>query len=267
MKRLGLGVGVALALTLASLRTVAAPLDPSRADALVAAARNDGNDEFCKAPSRPLSYRTRALCPLVSEVKGCEALVAACNDDVAPKPQPERTPQTWDGFLHALGAIANVAVCLLIAAVVGAIVWFIVNAIQRGRRDDEAAEKPLPRRAEVSPEAVADVLETATEAELLLRQAAEHQRRGELRPRGGALSRRLASGARPARGDPARARTGRTVSTSGAARIPTRSRSFARSSERWTGFSSGARRRRLTAPRRLPPARGRSSRGSVEPRS
>jgi hypothetical protein len=134
--RIGVAIAIALGIALDSSLAAAEPLDPAKADALVAKARNDGDDGFCKAPQRPLSFRARPLCPLVSEVKGCEGLVAACNDDVGPKPPPEqRTPWTWNGLARILGTIANVGVWLLIAAVVGAIAWFIVRAIQRGRRE------------------------------------------------------------------------------------------------------------------------------------
>jgi hypothetical protein len=64
--------------------------------------------------------------------------------------------------------------------VVGIILWFIATAIARTQRDRQAADKPTPRPARAVPDPAAEALATATDAELLLREAEEHARRGDL---------------------------------------------------------------------------------------
>jgi len=175
------GIAFGLALGLAPATAEGKPLDAAKADALVAEARQEGLDGFCKSPERPLSPHARSLCPIVRDVKGCEPLVAACDEDpLAPKPSSEPTRWDWGSFGTVLAAIANATVWILIAAALGLLAMFIVRAVQRGRRDTNAAEKPGGRPAQVIPVATADVLETMTDAELLLAQAEEHARRGEL---------------------------------------------------------------------------------------
>ncbi|MGO8998880.1 MAG: DUF4350 domain-containing protein, partial [Polyangiaceae bacterium] len=177
---IGVAIGIALATSFAS----GAPrstktLDPATADAIVAKARADGTDGFCKGPRKPLAFRARDLCPIARDVKGCEGLVAACDEN----PFAEtKEPPVWSfGALGPiLSVIANILVWALVAGVVGVILWFIVNAILRAQRDRQAAEKPAARPALVQPDPAAEALETVTDAELLLRQAEEHARRGDL---------------------------------------------------------------------------------------
>ena len=172
--------GIALGIALAAGMAAGDPLDPAKADALVAEARGKGQDGFCRSPEKPLSSHARSLCPVAREVKGCEGLVAACDDDPFAA-QPSEPPRwTWGGLGPILAAIANATVWLLVAAAVGGVLWLIARAILNARRDRRVAEKPAPRPAEVVHDPTAHALETMTDAERLLREAQEHARRGEL---------------------------------------------------------------------------------------
>jgi hypothetical protein len=178
MGRARAGFVVALFVGLASRGAAASRLDPARADALVTAARAEGKDGFCKSPARPLSFHARSLCPLAREVKDCEGLVAACDDDPL---ATKRDGPHWElgSFGSFLGLLMTGIVWVLVAAAVGILLWFIVRAIQRAQRDQKASE-PAARPITIVPERAADVLETLTDADLLLHQADEHARRGEL---------------------------------------------------------------------------------------
>ena len=55
-----------------------------------------------------------------------------------------------------------------------------MSAIARAQRDKQKAEKPAARPARALPDPATEALETATDAELLLRQANEHARSGDL---------------------------------------------------------------------------------------
>ena len=178
---------MAIALALALVPSVAPafasgkPLDPGQADALVARARSDGLDGFCRSPDKDLSFRARSLCPLAREVKGCEALVAACDADPFAQKAPKEEPKfEWGSLGEVLGLLAKGLVWLLVAAVVGVILYFIVRAIERGRRDQRAAEARPARAPQVVRDVTDDALQTATDADLLLGRADEHARRGEL---------------------------------------------------------------------------------------
>jgi hypothetical protein len=168
--------GAAIALGIAASPGVARakPLDPTTADAIVAKARADGANAFCRAPHKPLASRAHALCPLAREVKECDELAAACEE--------VREPPAWNfGELGQLfSKIANVLVWGLVAGVVGIILWFIATAIARAQRDKQASDESAPRPARAVPDPAAEALENATDAQLLLRQAQEHARRGEL---------------------------------------------------------------------------------------
>jgi uncharacterized protein DUF4350 len=156
-----------------------ASLDPATADAFVALARSEGLDGFCKTPLKPLSLRTRELCPLAKETKGCEGLVAACAE--IQTTEKEEGPNWSFGSLGpVLSSIANLLMWTLIAAVVGVILWLVVTAIMRAQRDKQAAEKPAEGRARVAPGPAIEALEIASDAEVLLRQAHDHARRGDL---------------------------------------------------------------------------------------
>ncbi|HEY2515113.1 MAG TPA: DUF4350 domain-containing protein [Polyangiaceae bacterium] len=153
-----------------------AALDPAKAQATVEEARKDGFDAFCTAPPRPLPARARSLCPLAGDIQGCGALASACEDDPIPKPHE---PQT--GFSRVLAQIVNGLVWLLVAGAVGVAIVFIVRAILRARRDDQAADPDeKDRPAQVTPLAAAAALETVSDAELLLRRAEEQASRGDL---------------------------------------------------------------------------------------
>ena len=164
----------------------AATLDPATAEADVTRARADGNDAFCKKPTLPLSKRARALCGLANDVKNCQALVDACKaaDALSPtKDEPKKEtdkPKIGETLAAILGGLAQIAVWLLVAAVIVAIAIPVIQAIAKARRDKRVAE-PLPA---IAPAAVATPqmaeLESVSDAELLLRRAEEHMRRGEL---------------------------------------------------------------------------------------
>ena len=176
-------------------------------------ARQDPKYTFCSAPKLPLSPRQRALCPLASQVDGCEALVAACKSDASSAEEAERRRRnaeresgTWRQLVGALGFLAQGLVWLLIALVIAAIAFPLVRALLRARRDKALADAP------VRPNVAAPVDRPPpprAEADLRCRGGATRGRRpcAPRRPRACAqpVPRRFARGARPARRDPARA--------------------------------------------------------------
>ena len=152
-----------------------AALDPAKAQATVEEARKDGFDAFCKAPPHPLPSRARSLCPLAADIQGCEALVSACNEDPFPKP---REPKA--GFSPLLAEIVNGFMWLLVAGAVGVVIVFIVRALLRARRDEQASEPEKERPAQITALSPAAALETVSDADLLLRRAEEQAARGDL---------------------------------------------------------------------------------------
>ncbi len=207
MKRLAVAIAaLGLAVVVVPRVADAKPFDPAQADALVAEARDAGADGFCKSPDRPLSLQARSLCPLAHEVKGCEGLVAACDEDPLPKKPPSDGPRwDWGSLGGILAGLANALVWILVALAVGVLVVFIVRAIERGRRDKEAKEPAPARPAQIVADPAASALVTMTDAELLLRQAEEHAHRGEL-DRATALYLAASRRARDGRGATRRAR-------------------------------------------------------------
>jgi len=172
---------IVIAMMLASL-AVAAPLaraatlDPAGADSVVLHARHEGLDDFCAKPSRPLSTHARSLCPMAAGIPQCDAFVAACND----KPfDPDKLPRWNLGLGAALASLAGGVVWLLVAAVIGLIVVFVVSAIGRARKDSRLASSPEPK-ATVVPDPMAEALLAPSDAEALLARASEHALRGEL---------------------------------------------------------------------------------------
>ena len=174
-------VAIVIAMTLASLAVaaplaLAATLDPAGADSVVLHARREGLDDFCTKPSRPLSTHARSLCPMAAEIPRCDAFVAACND----KPfDPDKLPRWNLGLGSALASLAGGVVWLLVAAVIGLIVAFVVSAIGRARKDSRLASSPEPK-ATVVPDPMAEALFAPSDAETLLARASEHAQRGEL---------------------------------------------------------------------------------------
>ena len=155
----------------------ASALDPDGAESGVLRARREGLDGFCTAPATPLSPRARAMCPMAAQIPQCDAFVAACND----KPlDPDKLPKWRLGSLATLlGSLASGLVWTLVAAAIAVIAVFVVSAIRRARRDVSVAT-PDPKPATVTPDVVAEALETTSDAELLLQRANEHAQRGEL---------------------------------------------------------------------------------------
>jgi hypothetical protein len=177
MKRVA--VAVMLGLTFAAGAARAKPVDDKHADDLVHEVRGDGFDGFCHTPATPLSFRNRALCPLAKEVQDCDALVKACDEDTF---QVEVKEPTWSfPTLSAfLARLASAIVWVLVAAAVGLVLWLIVRAILKAQRDGRATDQGDERRRQIDVKPAAEILETATDAELLLRRADEHALRGEL---------------------------------------------------------------------------------------
>jgi len=180
VKRAARVIVLALATLLcASVALAGAPatgLDPSGADSVVLNARNEGLDDFCTKPSTPLSSRARAMCPMAAQIPKCDAFVAACADK---PPDLDKLPRWNLGWLaNILGSLASGVVWLLVAIVLGLIVWFVASAVGRARRDTRLAS-PEPKAA-VTPDAMAEALEAPSDAETLLQRANDHAQRGEL---------------------------------------------------------------------------------------
>jgi hypothetical protein len=162
-----------------------ATLDPATAEADVRRAREDGIDAFCKQPERPLSRRARSLCGMAADIKDCKGFADACaaEDALKAKAKEPKTSEPWSfskELAAIFGVVAQIAIWVLILGIIVAIAIPVVQAIARARRDKRVAEEtPEPNVTVVVPELVQE-LETVTDAELLLRRAEEHARRGEL---------------------------------------------------------------------------------------
>ena len=180
---------VTIAIVIAVAPALAAPafagLDPASAERDVSAARAAGSVEFCASPSRPLTSRARKLCPHAKEIPSCAGFAAACAEaetggaarttpTAAPTPKSS-TPSVAAG----LGAIAQVIVWLLVAAIVGVVLMLVARALLRMRRDVALAD-PTPKSAAITvqPDAIAEA--SRSDAEVLLARADLHARRGEL---------------------------------------------------------------------------------------
>jgi hypothetical protein len=175
-----------LALAAALLAVVGGPataraaprFDPDTADKAVVDARQGGLDSFCKQP-RMLSGRAILFCPDAKQIPECAKYAEECERLTA---QEEKKPQrSWlSDFLASLAPLASALVWLLVAAAVGGLVWLVVSAILKGRREAEAAE-PMPASTDLPRAApVEEAMEAVSDAELLLRRADDHARRGEL---------------------------------------------------------------------------------------
>lgn len=166
---------VAAASTIA--RPSAAALDPSRAQADADALRKD-HDAFCTKPQRPLSRRARDLCPLAGELTSCTAFAEACAQEKLPEPKVEQS--SWsEAMKSALAVLAKIGVWFLLAALIVAILFPIVQLVVRRRRDRTLAEPAVETPPDAQKNVAVEELVSTTDAELLLRRADEHARKGD----------------------------------------------------------------------------------------
>jgi len=178
---------VLLLALLSSASASALPQGSRTAPRDVESARQDPKYTFCSAPKLPLSPRDRALCPLASQVDGCEALVAACKSDassaeeaVRRRRNADRGSGTWRQVVGVLGFLAQGLVWLLIALVIAAIAVPLVRALLRARRDKALADAPVrPNVAVPVDRPPTPRAEEISDAEAALREADDHARRGD----------------------------------------------------------------------------------------
>ncbi|WP_394836190.1 hypothetical protein LVJ94_04690 [Pendulispora rubella] len=184
-----------LAATLALLALLGAPahaarpravgssglLDPARAEKDAPNVLRE-NNAFCKEPSRPLSFRARALCTVADRIPNCEGFTAACAAEHHAA-MPEKPPEDESHFLEALkkilGQVATVVIWILIAAVMLALLFPLLRVVIRSRKDKALAdqvEAPKPTTA-VGTRPQADLL-SEDDAEVLLRRAEGHAQQG-----------------------------------------------------------------------------------------
>jgi len=166
---------VVIAVTLVSAPTPARALDPTTAERDVKRALADGPYTFCKHPPKPLPGHSAQLCALAQEVPDCEGLVAACG---VPKEVPA---WRFEWLRVVLEAFAKIAVWLLLAAIVLLLGFPLVQGILRARRDKKVADVRVTADGDGpgKDEPLLEVL-TATDAELLLRQAEDLAADGKL---------------------------------------------------------------------------------------
>ena len=162
--------------------TIARPsvgaLDPAHAQADADALRKD-HDAFCTKPERPLSRRARDLCPFASELTRCTGFSEACLHETLPLPEKKETSAWSDAFAAALAAIAKVAVWLLIIALGAVILFPIVQLLLRRRRERTLVEPTIDAPSDAEKTVAVEELIATTDAELLLRRADEHARKGD----------------------------------------------------------------------------------------
>jgi hypothetical protein len=124
------------------------------------------SDSWLARASRQLEQSVKALC------RWLEEMVKSIRDQLRSKPSPAGT--TGPGFANAM----EVAIILLIALLLGAILWLLVRLWQKRPRLDPAAAVATPAQPDLNREEVsADELPE----DGWLRLAREHQDRGELR--------------------------------------------------------------------------------------
>ncbi len=142
------------------------------------AAMTDGHYGFCTAPARPLSRRALRLCPLASEIGGCEGMAQACAEAVGEEKSHE--PSRWPAWLsRVLGYLGLASIVLLVGGIVVALVIALVRLVRRATEDERVADVQPRSRAPGSAEAPANAIE-AGDAEALLRRAAGHAAEGRL---------------------------------------------------------------------------------------
>ena len=143
-------------------------------------ARRDGNYTFCSTPKRPFKARQLELCSMAKELQDCEGLVAACKGELREPAKSDRS-SAWSSIVEALGYLAKMLVWLLVLAAIALIAYPLIRAILRARRDQAVADAPRPLNVAVSAERTPPPeAETISDAELALREADDHARRGEL---------------------------------------------------------------------------------------
>jgi len=160
---------------LATPRTAAALVEPSRAQADADAATREKGFTFCTDPHRPLSGRARALCGIAGDIPSCEGFAAACAD--------ARAPERWVLDLSpatraAIGWIVRILAWLIVASLVLALLVPILRVLARSRRSRAPVDpevlptKPARRDADVD-------LPATTDEDTLLERATEHSSRGQ----------------------------------------------------------------------------------------
>jgi len=156
-----------------------ADLDPDRAERDVAALRNGGLDGFCAAPSKPLPPRAIALCPHAREIKDCSGFANAC--DALSKKPPDLTWLRWlDKLFRAIGPVVQVVLWILVAVVLGALLWPLVRMLIRAHRDRQAKDEAPAAKLAIVEVPAADEALAESDAETLLARAAAHEARGDL---------------------------------------------------------------------------------------
>lgn len=163
-------------------RSLAGALDRATAEADAQAAAADGNYTFCSAPSVPLSPRALRMCPIASELAGCEGFAKACAEVGATRKPTERSSWWSEAIARALAYLRS---GLWLTGIVGVVVILVALAFAIVRRVRNAKGDAVLREVPETPDAVVvgEVPEAAlltSDAERLLRAAAAHTERGEL---------------------------------------------------------------------------------------
>jgi hypothetical protein len=154
----------------------AAPLDRGTAEADAQSAITDGHYTFCSDPGKPLSRKAHGLCPLASEIEGCEGFVKACTDTV----DPIKPPSWWsEGLATLLSYLALGLVWVLVLGAVVAIGIAIARLLMRAK-EDEAVRDEVKNPEVVHGTEPSIVAAMTTDAESLLRLARDHALGGRL---------------------------------------------------------------------------------------
>jgi hypothetical protein len=171
----------ALVLSAALLSTTsrAATLDRGAAEADTQAAMSDGHYAFCASPSRPLSHRALRMCPLASELGECAGFAKACEEELAP-PKPIEPPGWWTKSLEKLLSYLSLgAVGLSVLGLFVFLGWTLFQWL-RSAKDDDAIREARPSEAVVHGAEPTALAQSSSDAEMLLREAADLAARGSL---------------------------------------------------------------------------------------
>lgn len=156
-----------------------ADLDLDRAGQDARGYAASGHAGFCEHPS-PLTEDSSRLCPLAGD--GCEGFSRACAKEARTSPTRDaETPEDSQRKVpEAVAALGRVLVWGLVVAIVLVAIVLVVGALRRAREDRKLSDHvPAEQKPVAKPGPEPEPLPVVTDAELLLRRAAELERAGD----------------------------------------------------------------------------------------
>lgn len=179
MKR-GLWISLACVFLIAHAAPARADLDIERAGKDAHGYTQSGQQAgFCTHPSK-LAKDADQMCPLADDT-GCEGFKKMCASASTDPPKPKDAPHDDDSSLSKMfGGLARLLMWVMLFGVLVVAVVLVVQAFRRAKEDQRLADaKPITPTLLDKPAAEGPQVPAITDAELLLRRAAELARAGE----------------------------------------------------------------------------------------